>query len=51
VWNSETSESEPLPKHRKGHLVTSKPGFVLWSGMNPAENLLTGWVVSGVKVA
>ena len=33
------------------HTMASKPGDTTTAGKNPAENLPTGWVVSGVKGA
>ena len=31
--------------------MTSKPGATTTPGTNPSENLLTGWVVSGIEMA
>ena len=31
--------------------MTSKPGATTTPGMSPSENLLTGWVMSGIEMA
>jgi hypothetical protein len=31
--------------------MTSKPGATTIPGMSPSENLLTGWMVSGIEMA
>jgi hypothetical protein len=48
VWIGETNESEPLMTHRNSSLVDIKTGDVLSSRDQHGENLLIGYVVSGV---
>ena len=33
------------------NMTTSKPEYTFASGMSPSDTLLTGWAVSGVKLA